>query len=276
MRIQIWCLLESFAAHLTGQCGLIFNPLGGGRSWSRIVQRTLVFVVPAGTRGRCRVRAERLLAVRKHISHFVGNEAVARQRGGGCETGAALQALLISSLRPSSPVLADVLQEQCLVLCGETTGGTAEPWIRMGVGAWGRQGLRLVCWSLPISRLFILLHLHSSSLSATCPHTGVLFWGTVGFISASLWPQETNTTVVYLPVQTAWIAENDPWIVTSTSDQFLGLCNRTIYNCVTRENGLSIHIFLYRSYRHSCKAAAVTWHTATFNVIQLPPYVCYT
>lgn len=119
--------------------------------------------------------AERLLVVSEGISHFVGDEAMARQGGGGCEAGTALEALLTAALRPSSPVLADMLQEQCLVLCAESTGGTAEPRLWMGVGGWSRGGVQLLDWTLPICVLFVLLHLHSCSSSAASPHTGILF-----------------------------------------------------------------------------------------------------
>lgn len=154
VRIQICCLFKLFAAHLTGQSAVLFHPLSygglrGGRCWCRTVQRTLIIVVPAVAGGRRWVHAEGLLVVRC-IPHFVDDEAMARQGGGGREAGAALQALLTAALRPSSSVLADVLQERRLVLCGEAAGGTAEPGLGKGVGGRSRGGgLQLLQWTRP-------------------------------------------------------------------------------------------------------------------------------
>lgn len=178
VRIQIRSLFKLFAAHLTGQRALLFHPLRGGRRWCRTVQRTLIVVVLAVTGGTCRVCTEGLLVVGECISHFVDDEAMARQGGDGCEAGAALYTLLTSTLCRPTSMLADVLQEHRLVLCGEAAGGTAEP--RFGSGVWGRGrggggGLRLLHWTHPICGLFVLLHLHSSSSSPARPRTAVVF-----------------------------------------------------------------------------------------------------
>lgn len=120
-----------FTAHLAGQRVLILlclrcGGLRGGGCWCRTIQRTLIIVVPAVTRGRSWVRAEGLLVVSVCLSHFVSDEAVTCQGGGGREAGATLQTLQATALCPPSPVLADVLEEQCLVLSGEAAGGTAK------------------------------------------------------------------------------------------------------------------------------------------------------
>lgn len=181
VRIQIRCLFKLFPAHLTGQRALFLHALsyGGlrrGRSWCRTVQRTLLTVVPAVTRGGSWVHAWGLLLLSDGISHFVGDEAMARQGGGGCEAGAALQTLLTAALRPCSPVLADMLQEQCLVLCGEAAGGAAETRLRSGVGGRRRGGgLQPLHWAHSICGLFVLLHLRSSSSPPASPQTAVLF-----------------------------------------------------------------------------------------------------
>lgn len=90
VRIQIRCLVKLFAAHLTGQRALLFHALGGGRRWCRTVQGALVIVVLAVAGGACRVCTEGLLVVGECVSHFVDDEAMARQGGDGCEAGAAL------------------------------------------------------------------------------------------------------------------------------------------------------------------------------------------
>ena len=91
--IQICCLFKVFSTHLTGQCSLLFLPLTcggltGWRSWCRPVQRTPFIEVLDITRGGRCVHTDGLLAVT--FSHFVGDEAMAGQGGGGCEAGAAL------------------------------------------------------------------------------------------------------------------------------------------------------------------------------------------
>lgn len=91
-----------------------------------------------GVNGGGRVRADVLLAVAELVPHFVGDEQMAGQGGRGREAGATVHALQVAALRPSSPVLADVLGEGCLVLCGEATGSTAEP--RLGLTRRSRGG----------------------------------------------------------------------------------------------------------------------------------------
>lgn len=177
VRVQIRRLLELFVAHLTGQCAVLLRPLRGGRRRCRTVQRTLLIVVPAAAGGRRRVHAEGLLVVGECVSHFVDDEAMAGQGGAGCEAGAALQTLLTAALGASSPVLADVLQEYGLVLCGEATGGTAEPGLRKGVrgrSRGGGGGGGLLHWTRAIDALFLRLHLHSSSPFPASPQTAVL------------------------------------------------------------------------------------------------------
>lgn len=88
----------------------------------------------AVSEGGRRLRAGGLLVV-GGMSHFVGDEAMARQREGGREAGAALQALQGAVLGPAASVLADVLQERRLLLRGEAAHGTAKP----GLGERGRS-----------------------------------------------------------------------------------------------------------------------------------------
>lgn len=87
-------------------------------------------MVPAVTERGCWVVA--MVVVRKYVSYFVGDEAMAGQGGGGGEAGAALQTLQGGASCPPAAVLHDVLQEGCLVLSGEATGGAAEARYRGG------------------------------------------------------------------------------------------------------------------------------------------------
>jgi len=83
MSIQIRCLFKMFAANPTGQRALLLPPqsvggLRGGGRWGRTIQGALIIVAPAVTWGGGWVGTEGLLL---SFSHFVGDEAVARQGG---------------------------------------------------------------------------------------------------------------------------------------------------------------------------------------------------
>lgn len=157
-----------FPTHLTGQSSVLVG-LAGGRRRSRTVQRAPVLVVPAFAGGVRRLRAEGLLGVAESLLDFVGDEAMARQGGGGGETGAALQTLQPAALRTRPPVLADVLQEGGLVLGGEAAGGAAKPRLRRSVGPRLLHRTRVVCG------LFIPIDIRSSSPSPANHRAAVLF-----------------------------------------------------------------------------------------------------
>lgn len=160
------------AAHLAGQCfSLLGHFLGGGRRRSRALRRVLTIVVPDVGSG---CGAARRLAVRGCVPHFVGNEAVARQRGGGREAGATLQALQGAAFHAPGLVLADVLQELRLILRCKATRGAAEAcWVRLGGGS-SRSGRRLLGWTRTFGAVFNRLLLHGRSLFAASSDTGVL------------------------------------------------------------------------------------------------------
>lgn len=160
------------AAHLAGQgVSLLGHFLGRGRRRTRALRRVLTIVVPAVGSGR---RAARRLAVRGCVPYFVGDEAVARQRGGGREAGTALQALERATFRAPGLVLADVLQELRLVLCCKAARGAAEACrVRLGGGG-SRSRRRLLGWTRTVGAVFNRLLLHSRSLFAPSSDTGVL------------------------------------------------------------------------------------------------------
>lgn len=166
---EIRRLVEVLAAHLTGQgVSLLPQFLVGGRRRSRALGRVLAIVVPAAGSGRGTTRR---LAIRGCVPHFVGDEAVARQRGRGREAGAALQALQGATVRTPRLMLADVLQKQSLVFSCKAARGAAEAcWVRLD----GGSGRRLFGWTRTIIAVLGRLQLHGRSLFAAHHDAGVL------------------------------------------------------------------------------------------------------
>lgn len=176
VRAEVRRPLEVLAAHLAGQgAALLGLVLGRGRRRGRAPRRALALVVPAA--GSVRGGAARRLAVRRCVPHFVGDETVARQRGGGSEAGAALQALQGAALRPARLMLADVLQELRLVLRCEAARGATEARVWLGGGgaggSSGNEG-RLLRWARAVGAVLGRLLLHGRSLFAASPDAGVL------------------------------------------------------------------------------------------------------
>lgn len=181
--IQIWRSLKMFATHLTAQWVLLLRVIGCRRLRGRRGRRRGILFI-AVVRRSCWGQTEALV-IGGRVSHFVHDEAMAWQWRRGCKTGTTLQTLQVATCCPSSPVLADVLQEGRLLLCDIATVSAA----KSGLGNWSRGW-----WAWLFYRrhsfweLFLRFHLDKLSLCPMSPQGFSLFRRAVNLVFTVLCP----------------------------------------------------------------------------------------